>query len=397
MSRRRVYLVATAILVGCIAVAVSLVAIRPEPARQPAPSRIPFATTASVIAGEGAIPVYGSGTVRPRAEVEVVAEVAGRVVWIAPNFRSGRRIQQGQVLFRIDDADYQHRVEQAHASVALQEVELLRVTAEAEVAQLQRESLKGLQLAEVSAAEPGPLASWEPQLEAAKAALARDRAALKEAELGLSRTKVLAPFTGVVAEESVAMGQFVRPGHSVGRLYAADAVEVAVPLPDARAALIPDLWNPAASRRVPARVIADYGGEGHFMWKGYVDRAEAVLDAQTRTIEVIVRVPNPLRGGSRISAHNDDTGRVPLLVGKFVDVEMEGHTPDTYFRVSRAALKTGNEVWVVRDSTLHIVPVRVLQRLDDEVLLTGALEAGQTIVISGVVTAVEGMRVRTGS
>ena len=394
MSRRRIYLVATAILVGCIAVAVSLVVIRPEPARQPAPSRIPFVTTASVIAGEGAIPVYGSGTVRPRAEVEVVAEVAGRVVWIAPNFRSGRRIQQGQVLFRIDDADYQHRVEQAHASVALQEVELLRVTAEAEVAQSQRESLKGLQLAEVSAAEPGPLASWEPQLEAAKAALARDRAALKEAELGLSRTKVLAPFTGVVAEESVAMGQFVRPGHSVGRLYAADAVEVTVPLPDARAALIPDLWE--SGGQVPARVIADYDKE-RFMWKGYVDRAEAVLDAQTRTIEVIVRVPNPLRGGSRISAHNDDTGRVPLLVGKFVDVEVDGHTPDTYFRVRRAALKTGNEVWVVRDGTLHIVPVRVLQRLDDEVLLTGALEAGQTIVISGIVAAVEGMRVRTGS
>ena len=124
----------------------------------------------------------------------------------------------------------------------------------------------------------------EPQLEAARAALARDSAALADAELALRRTEVKAPFSGAVRFESVDVGQYVGPGQSVGRLYAADAVEVVVPLSDADAALIPRLWNLVAgdgSRSVGATVSAAYG-DARYTWSGYVDRAEAALDEQTR-------------------------------------------------------------------------------------------------------------------
>ena len=104
--------------------------------------------------------------------------------------------------------------------------------------------------------------------------------------------------------ESIDVGQFVVAGQSVGRLYATDAVEVVVPLSDANAVLIPGLWELKAgdgNRRVVARVIAEYG-DGSYAWEGYVDRAEASLDEQTRTINVIVRVPNPFTSGTRVEA-----------------------------------------------------------------------------------------------
>ena len=44
---------------------------------------------------------------------------------------------------------------------------------------------------------------------------------------------------------------------------------------------------------------------------------------------------------------------------------------------------------------ITIVPVRVLQRIDDVVYVTGGLEAGQMVVVSGIQIATEGMRVRT--
>ena len=90
----------------------------------------------------------------------------------------------------------------------------------------------------------------------------RDRARLADTELALSRTQVRAPFNGVVRTESIDVGQFVSAGQSVGRLYAADTVEVVVPLADADAALIPGLWALQAgdeNEQVAARVIAAYG------------------------------------------------------------------------------------------------------------------------------------------
>lgn len=401
MSRRRSLIIVVAILVGSVAVAVVLIAQRPEPARQTVQSRVPFAATAPVVAGAGSIPVYGAGTVRSRAEVDITAEVAGKVVWVLPAFQSGGRVRPGQELFRIDDADYRSRVEQARASVAIQKVELLRVTEEAQIARSQYERFKRLREGGESAADPGPLALWKPQMEAAKAALARDSATLAEAELGLLRTSVHAPFAGVVLEESVDIGQFVAAGHSVGRLYAADTVEVVVPLSDADAALIPEVWELEAGnadRQVPARVVALYGDK-RYTWDGYVDRADAALDERTRTIDVIVCVPNPFKAGSSMSSGADGPatarGGPPLLVGKFVEVEIDGLVPEKYFKVRRSALRPGNEVWAVRDDTVHIVPVQVLQRSDDEVFLTGALEGAQAVIVGGIQVAIEGMPVRT--
>ena len=405
MSRRTGWLIAGIILIGAGGLAAFLVSLRPEPERIPPPSQVPFATTAQVQAGEGAIPVFGAGTVRPRAEVDIAAEVSGKVVWVDPALQSGGRVRQGQVLFRIDDVDYRSEVEKSRADVALQRVELLKVREEADVARTQYEQFKKRQAEGGTSSEASPLALWQPQLEAAEASLARDSATLAEAELNLARTAVTAPFAGVVRTESVGLGQFVAAGQGVARLYASDAVEVVVPLSDGDAALIPGLWDLRAgdgNRQVVARVVADYG-DRRYGWDGYVDRVEGALDEQTRTLDVIVRVPRPFRGGTPEASGREDgsadseDGGPPLLIGKFVDVELEGVAPDTYFKVRRPALRPGNEVWAVRDEKVTIVPVTVLQRDDGEVYVTGALEPGQAVVIGGIQLATEGMEIRTGT
>lgn len=402
MSRTTGWLVAGAIVIGASGLAVFLVSQRPEPERRPPPSQIPFAITAPAQAGEGAIPVFGAGTVRPRAEVDVAAEVSGKVVWVDQAFESGGRVREGQVLFRIDDVDYRSAVEKARANVALQRVEVLKAREEAQVARKQYEQFKERQAESGAASEASPLALWQPQLEAAEAALARDAATLAETELNLARTAVKAPFPGVVRTESVDVGQFVAAGRGVARLYASDAVEVVVPLPDSDAALIPGLWDLRAgdgNREVAVHVLADYGGR-RYVWDGYVDRVEGALDEQTRTLDVIVRVPEPYgsgvpeAGGSEDRDADPEAGGPPLLVGKFVDVELDGVAPEAWFRIRRPALRPGNEVWVVRDDKVTIVPVTVLQRAEDEVYLTGALQPGDAAIVGGLQIATEGMAVR---
>lgn len=388
-------MVAGIIVVGCVVIAAILIAQSPETARQDVPSRAPFVTTDSVMGGEGPIPIYGGGTVRPYAEVNVTAEISGRIVWVNSTFQSGGLVSSGEILFRIDDADYLGRVDRARANVVAQEVELMRVTAESSIAKTQFENWKN----EGNTGQPSPLALWEPQITAAQAALNRDQAELAEAELHLSRVVIYSPFTAAVLSESVTVGQFVAAGQSVGRLYSIDTVEVVVPLPDESAALIPGLWGlrpNTQNRRVSTRVIAKYG-EQHYSWAGYVDRAEAALKKQTRTIEVVIRVPNPFTAGLALNTENftQSNSTPPLLIGKFVNVEIDGMIPDQYFRVRRSALKPDSEVWVVRNDVLNRVPVQVLQRSEDEVFLTGPLERGQQVVVSGIQAAIDGMAVRT--
>ena len=386
MSRIRSLVAAAAILVVAVGLAALLVSMAPEPARTEPPPQIPFAQTGRVAAGSGAIPVYGAGTVRPSAEIDVAPQVGGRVVWVDPGFQSGGRVKAGQALFRIEEADYLHRVQEAEANLAARRVALLEEEERAVIARDQYRLYSERQGSASSAPAANPLTLREPQLKAARAALERDEARLSDAELSLSRTRVTAPFDGFVRDESVDVGQILAPGQSVGRLFAADAVEVVVPVSDADAALIPGLWELApgdGDRRVAARVVAP-SRRGSHAWEGYVDRGEAALDERTRTIDVIVRVTDPFPAGVH-----------PLLVGAFVEVEIEGLAPDDYFKVPRAALQPGDEVWTVKDGVVSIVPVRVLQRADDRVFVTGGLEGGGKVVTGGIRFATEGMRVLT--
>ena len=396
MGRGKGFLVAAAIIVGAAALAALLVSLAPEPESRDPPSAVPYVETAAVTAGTGAIPVFGAGTVRPSAEIDVTPQVGGRVVWVNPAFQSGRRVEADETLFRIEEEDYVYRLREAEATLAAREAEFLEAFEEAAVARSEYERYAARQ--PDAADEASPLTLREPQLNAAKAALERDKARVAAAALALSRTQVQAPFDGFVRSEAVDHGQLVNAGQAVGRLFAADAVEVVVPVSDADAALVPNLW---AMRRdedgqgASVRVIADFG-DARFHWRGHVDRAEVSVDEQTRTIDVIVRVPEPFSPSD--GTNGPEGGDPPLLIGKFVQVVIRGTAPATYFRVPRAALQPGNEVWAIVDGgTLRIVRVQVLQRANDEAYVAGELAPGQPVVVGGLPFATDGMAVRTGA
>ena len=398
MSRISSFIIAGVIIVVSVALAAFLISLAPAPTRTEQPPQVPFVQTSLVTAGTGPIPVFGSGTVRPSAEIDIVPQVGGKIVWVDPGFQSGGRVAAGQTIFRIEEVDYQYRVQEAEANLAASRVALLKEQEQAAIARAQYELYSGRQGDEASSSTANPLALRKPQLNAAQAALNRDEARLADANLALSRTKVTAPFDGFVQEESVDVGQIVAAGQPVARIFAADAVEVIVPLSDSDAALIPGLWSLSAgdgNREVAVRVVARYG-DGTYGWEGYVDRGEASLDEQTRTIDVIVRVPDPIHSGSPMDGTVPLDGSPPLLVGKFVEVEIAGLELDGYYKVPRASLRPGDEIWVVKDGgVVSIVPVQVLQRTNDEVYVTGALASGQAVITGGIQFATEGMRVLT--
>lgn len=361
--------------------------------------RIPFAQTGRVVASSRAIPVYGAGTVRVSADVDIAPHVSGRVAWSEPGFQSGGRVERGQAIFRIEDTGFLDRVREAEVAIEARQAELSVLQEEVAFARLQFEKYSRLQLETGSSvSEPGPLALREPQTKASRAALEGENGRLAAAKLALSRTEVRAPFDAYVLEESLEVRQMVTSSQVVGRLSAAAAGEVVVPLSDAMAALIPGVWKLRtgdSDRRVATRVTATHG-DASDAWQGHLGRAEVSLDGQTRTIDVIVRAPNPFASGDPVEGAISPGASPPLLVRKFVEVEIQGLSPEGYFRVPRAALRPGPEVWVVgEDRKLTIVPVRVLQRIDDEATVVGGLQDGQVVITGGIPIAIQGMVVRT--
>ena len=398
MTNRRSLLTIVGIMVGTIGVTGLMIWLRPEPPRRPAEPDSPIVSVETVVAGSGPILVFGGGTVRPRWEIDIATEVGGKIVAVSANLQSGGHVSAGEVLVLIDPADYENRVQQAEADVATQRVLLLQAEEEAQIAQTEyeqfrtRESRRGN-----GVVPPSPLVLREPQLQAARAALARAEAQLRDAELVLSRTEVTSPFDGRVRNEVADVGRIVAPGQSLGQIYASDAVEVVVSVSDDDAFLIPNLWSLQAgddNRSIPATVTIEYGAR-RFFWEGYVDRAEAALDEQSRTIDVVVRVPDPFGQGQAVEGDSETGAAPPLLVGQFAQVAIDGLELAEYFILPRRALRPGDEVWVIAaDGRAQIVAVDVLQETDEQLYVIGDFSDGQLVIVAGITVATNGMEVR---
>lgn len=289
--------------------------------------------------------VNAQGEVRPQREIVVAPQIAGRIAYVSPDFIDGGFIRRGQVLVRLEAADYQLAVVRAQSGVASAEQRLAREVAEAEIA---RQDLENLGITDSS-----PLARREPQLAEAEAALESAKAQLADAELALARTAVVAPFDGRVREETVDVGQFASPGQSLGRVFATDVVEVALPITDEQLGQLdlPLAFAETANVQGPRVVFSAPVAGIDREWIGRVTRTSAAVNSQTRLINVIAELNDPYGAGS-------DNG-APMAPGLFVSAEIDGTKIDDLLVAPRSAIRGGNNIFIGEpaEGVLRIFPV----------------------------------------
>ncbi len=373
---------------------VLLIVFRPRPAAQEPLRRVPLVVTAPADVRSGNLTIRGSGTVRPKSQIIMSSQVAGRVEWASPAFASGGRFEKGDLLLRIEEADYVNRVDAASAAVAQRQVEVLQW--EEEQALAREEYQRMLAREGMDAPDSASLSSLifrEPQLQAAQAGLRSAEAQLADARLALGRTRLVAPFDGIVRSKSVDVGQYVAPGQNLGSLYDTDEVEIVVPLTDTEASLVEGLWDAGAgdeATRIPATVRATFGGR-EYEWPAYVDRAEGALNQETRAVDVVVRVPDPFM--------SDETGRrPPLLLGTYASVDIQGVAREAYAVLPRMALRDGEAVYVVEHDTLLVVrPAVVLQEIGGDVFVSADIAAGEPVVVSPMNIVTDSMVVQVAN
>jgi RND family efflux transporter MFP subunit len=159
------------------------------------------------------------GTVVSRNDARIAAEVNGRLTWIA---EIGASVAAGEPVARIDDAELLLQREEFRGTVAGQESRL---------GFLQREADRLRRLAAENAAAKSRLDEVETDLQTATSEIDVARTRLAQVELQLERTRVRAPFSGLVTERLRTPGENTRAGDEVVRLLDPADLEVVARAP----------------------------------------------------------------------------------------------------------------------------------------------------------------------
>jgi RND family efflux transporter MFP subunit len=370
-------LLPAAVLVGSLLVSVALVVARPVPEAQGVEEHRPVVAVVPAAPGAARMLVRAQGTVEPRTENELVAEVGGRLAWVSPALDTGSFFAAAEVLARIEPADYEIAVERARAA-------LERARSQRKLADAAHERSRALH--DAGAASDAAHDQAESNATIARANQREAEAALRQAELELSRTELRVPFAGRVREKKADVGQLVARGGPLASVFAVDWVEVRLPIPSEELPFLALPRVPAPGESGPAvRLTGHYAGRQH-SWQGHVVRAEGALDPRTRLVHVVARVEDPYGLAS---------GGAPLEVGLFVEAEIEGREVPGAVSLPRSALRGEREVVVVgAGEALRSRAVEVLRIDGETVFVAGGLAAGERVVARVPSTFVEGMKVR---
>ena len=276
------------------------------------------------------------GTGRAAQAVELTPEAAGRIVEIL--FEPGREVEAGTALIRLD-------AERERLAVRLAEVEL---------ADARR------QLDRFERIAPGGAVS-ESQVDGAEVAVATAEIALEQAQVALAERTVRAPFAGVVGIAEVDVGDRVDEDTEIAAFDDVSSILVDFEVPEA--------FLSGVARGAELELTTWARRSERFT--AQVEAIASRIDPVARTVRVRARAANPER---RLQPGMSFAVRLPLAGERFPSV------PSIAVRWER----DGAFVWRVDENTAERVAVEVLKRSDADVLVDGALAAGDRVVVEGM-------------
>ena len=166
------------------------------------------------------------GTVESAQQINLSPRIGGQVIEMSPEFVPGGMIRKGDLLLRIDPADFENAL-----SISKSELEQAEASMEIEQAR-QRLAEKELKLLEGSIDNTNRgLVMREPQIASIKAEVSAATAAVERAQLDLDRANIYAPFDAQVLTRSVNIGSQVRLGDELGQLIGLEEYWVMAAVP----------------------------------------------------------------------------------------------------------------------------------------------------------------------
>jgi HlyD family secretion protein len=369
-----------------------------------------------------------SGYVVAAHRIAVGSKVLGRVQWIGVD--KGDKVEQGQVLVRLEDTEFRAQVAQARANVALaqarldelqagsrpQEKQRDRATvaeaeanlrdAELEFGRVERlfkagvtskaeydraEARRDVARSQVETARQASkltdLGPREEQIRAASAELEQMKAALAYAETQLANTIITAPVSGTVLQRIVEMGEMVSP-QAFGDSGTRTAVVSLADLNDLQIELDISQTDFAKLKMdQPAEIIPE--AYPNLRYKGFIKEIAPEANRAKATVQVKVKVENPDE-----QLRPEMNARVNFLAPQ---QKTDGAAPAARVLVPQAAVvsRSGSDfVFVVKGDRVEMRTIKKGDPSGDKFVVFDGLSGGERVVTKDVESLGDGDRVR---
>ncbi len=286
------------------------------------------------------------GTGRANASVTVNPYTSGRLTEFL--VQSGTHIEKGQVIATLDSETEE---------IALERAKIARDDAAAKV-----ERFRALRASNAATAV---------QLTEAELALRNNELSVHDAQVALDRRSIAAPISGIVGILPIEAGNYVTSQSAVATI-------------DDRSSILVDFWVPerlAASVKIGTELAARPLANPKHAFTGTVSAIDNRIDQKSRTLWVQAKIANPADS---------------LRAGMSFQITMQ-FPGDSFPAVSPLAIQWGADgafIWMVEDGRTKRVPVRIIQRNTDNVLVDAPIASGDIVVTEGVQSVREGSEVR---
>jgi len=335
--------------------------------------------------GKGAVPGAGAPALvtlaaAKRQDVPVTVQVNGSVVSLNSvdlrpqvmntvrevHVKEGQFVKAGQLLFTLDDRPDQANLAKARAQ---------QQRDEATMADLERQYKRSQELVAQNFIAKAAADATLSQLEAQRAAVAADRAAVQSAQVALGYATLRSPIAGRIGAVNIYPGTLVQTSLSLVTITQLDPIAVSFPVPEGK---LQDLLAAARSHTLVEAVV-----------NGRKEPLKGALNFVDNTVD-------PLIGTVRAKAVFDNADQ-SLWPGQFVETRVTVRTIEGATVVPAAAimmLAEGTSVYVIdANQTASRRKVQTLHTFGMHVAVSG-VEAGEQVVIEGKQNVRPGGKVR---
>jgi len=306
--------------------------------------------------------------------VDVATKVSGQIVGLF--FEQGDRVEQGQLLARVEDVLPQARRDeaaamlvQARANFEFQKVNFSRVQA----------------LAKTGQASDLEFASARRAYDEAEAQVAAGEATLAYTQKVLDNCEVLAPIDGVILQRNVEVGDFVAAEGGRGAMANAELGSIA-DMSKLRVEVDVNELDVARLRPgMPCTIVPDASKNRHY--RGHVLWIDPGANYAKATVQVKVRIVEPddnlrIEGAAQVQFLSGEPATGPQAAGLWIPLSAVQADDDG----------DGGRVMLVNDDRLHAVPVKLGRRTGEFVEVISGLSEGQEIAADGLERLVDGQR-----
>jgi len=279
-----------------------------------------------------------SGSIEANEQIEIHSEVSGIVEGIY--FTEGSYVKKGQVLFKVNDIELRAQLRQAQTKEGL-------------AGENERRAKLLLQKEAIS----------QEEFDVANADFASMKAQTQLIKAQIAKTSVKAPFSGKIGLRSISPGTYITPAILVAKLVNTGKLKITFSIPEKYAS------------QVKSGSVIDFTVSGSDkVYKATIYAIEPEVEVATRTLQI------------RAIADNMD-GK--LFPGTFADIKMPLNIIKDAIVIPTEAIvpvQDGKKVFISNMGKAKEVMVEATTRTDASILILSGLNAGDTLVTSGVMS-----------